>query len=331
MTGAGLAITLPSRGSAVTLDSLMAAERQLASAALLTDDFDRLEEWRSQARALEQYLSAKKLHGPMQGAQRRIEARIGQLLGEAEPGKRTDLEPRQRDDGVVRHNQDRHDFRLLARALSGDITLTEDEWRKSRRGLVQLIKDRIAETERMSAVDIEAAEKSGTAYNGSRINVPEDMTAEDLCRKGMERESAGETAEEIAPVIQVGLRTYRQMRDIVALADRSDLSPRDAEVVRFALDEMNTTNRIADAYERVEPIVDRVWGVRRGGPRSVIEANRIANFERAFGVVIQACSGSADIEIPYLSSARATEAISEIKEAERKLRTLRGRIEEIHQ
>ena len=67
----------------------------------------------------------------MLGAQRRIEARIGQLLGEPEPGKRTDLEPPHHAEEVVKHDQDRADFRILSHAYNG-CELTDDEWRKSR-------------------------------------------------------------------------------------------------------------------------------------------------------------------------------------------------------
>jgi hypothetical protein len=38
----------------------------------------------------------------------------------------------------------RANFRLLARALNGDCELTPDEWRKSRRALVALIRRRLA-------------------------------------------------------------------------------------------------------------------------------------------------------------------------------------------
>jgi hypothetical protein len=68
---------------------------------------------------------------PALGVQRRLEARIGQLLGRTSPGKRTDLEPSHHGDEVDLHNRDRTEFRMLATALSGDIDLSDDEWRQS--------------------------------------------------------------------------------------------------------------------------------------------------------------------------------------------------------
>ena len=52
----------------------------------------------------------RKLQGPMLGAQRRIEARIGQLLGEPKVGRTNP----HRDE--VSNDQTRADFRILARA-----------------------------------------------------------------------------------------------------------------------------------------------------------------------------------------------------------------------
>ena len=73
---------------------------------------------------IETYLRGKKLHGPMLGAQRRVEARIGQLLGEA-------LTPSEKGSNGGRGHKaipcvgqlseikpsDRQRFRVLARGL----------------------------------------------------------------------------------------------------------------------------------------------------------------------------------------------------------------------
>jgi alkanesulfonate monooxygenase SsuD/methylene tetrahydromethanopterin reductase-like flavin-dependent oxidoreductase (luciferase family) len=94
------------------------------------DDLDTLQEWRAQAAALEAYLRSKDLQRPMLGAQRRVEARIGELLGESPGRGRAEMTPHA--DSFSRDG-DRADFRLLARGFA---SLTDDEWRKSRRALV---------------------------------------------------------------------------------------------------------------------------------------------------------------------------------------------------
>ncbi len=72
----------------------------------------------------------------MLGAQRRIEARIGQLFGKPEKGGRGKTS---RHDERFNDSQ-RNFFRLLARALANECELTGDEWRKSRCALVSLVR-----------------------------------------------------------------------------------------------------------------------------------------------------------------------------------------------
>jgi hypothetical protein len=67
----------------------------------------------------------------MLGAQRHIEARIGQLLGPAPgQGSRNDLTSHHDEKSIIPHDEDRAAFRILARALDGECELTPDEWRK---------------------------------------------------------------------------------------------------------------------------------------------------------------------------------------------------------
>ena len=100
------------------------------------------EEFRVLARALEHYLRDKAMKGPMLGTQRRIEGRIGQLLPPHQ-GKRTDLELRPHADEVVKRNEDRTDFRIIARAVTGECEMTDGDWWKSRRKLVADIRGRL--------------------------------------------------------------------------------------------------------------------------------------------------------------------------------------------
>jgi N6-adenosine-specific RNA methylase IME4 len=130
---------IPKRGQPVTAAALVAIEQQIAELIPAIDDFEWLEETRAQAQALEAYLRDKEMQAPMLGTQRRIEARIGQLLGDAKPGP-----------SILRHDvrfqevdhHDRHDFRLLANAFD-NLHLDFEEWRKSRRALIKLIRHRL--------------------------------------------------------------------------------------------------------------------------------------------------------------------------------------------
>lgn len=114
---------IPAAGVPVSVDQLVEIERQLGEALPTVTDFDTLAEWRAQGAALEGYLRSRKLQGPARGMQRRIEARVGVLLGEAKVGR-----PNPHSDEVS-NDQDRADFRILARALSSPRTA-----RRARRG-----------------------------------------------------------------------------------------------------------------------------------------------------------------------------------------------------
>jgi N6-adenosine-specific RNA methylase IME4 len=134
---------IPKRGQPVTAAALVAIEQQIAELIPIIDDFEWLEETRAQARALETYLRDKEMQAPMLGTQRRIEARLGQLLGDVTQGTRIDLTPH-RDEKLdaIDNDQTRSDFRLLANALNG-LRLDFEEWRKSRRALIKLIRYRL--------------------------------------------------------------------------------------------------------------------------------------------------------------------------------------------
>jgi len=84
------------------------------------------------------YLATRKgAQGPMLGIQRRIEARIGEILGPAvNRGPATlGAHPRLRE---LREDE-RADFRILARAYD-DVTLTDEEWRYPRQTVVRAVR-----------------------------------------------------------------------------------------------------------------------------------------------------------------------------------------------
>lgn len=128
---------LPARKKGVTAEQVLAIEAYIARTVLELNDIEAIDEWRARARAFEAYLRSPELQRPMAGAQRRVEGRIGQLLGK--PLTRGQLN----SSGIPEEFDRQHlgaDFRLLGRALSGDCALTDDEWRKSRRALVALVR-----------------------------------------------------------------------------------------------------------------------------------------------------------------------------------------------
>jgi len=128
---------VPEPNSQIDAQMVMSIEARVSEMIRAIDDFDELLKWRDSAAALEAYLRSRGLQRPMLGAQRRVESRIGQLLGDSEGGYRPDLTPLHIEG--VDHNQ-RADFRVLAKALDGGVLTDEEQWRKSRRALVMLIR-----------------------------------------------------------------------------------------------------------------------------------------------------------------------------------------------
>ena len=131
-------LIIPKRGDAVSADEVVAVEHAIAERLFEFSKIDELLDMRGRARALEQYLRDKEMQGPMLGAQRRLEGRIGQLLGEPKVGPAQSSVVTE-----VSSKDDRADFRILAHALNGKCNLTDDEWRKSRRALISLMRNRL--------------------------------------------------------------------------------------------------------------------------------------------------------------------------------------------
>lgn len=131
---------LPRPGSLVSAKMVQSIELQIAESLPSIDDMDVLEEWRRRASALQGYLRDKELQRPILGAQRRVEARIGQLLGEAKRGGKADEQLDEIMTSSIPQSADRSDFRLLARGFG---LLADDEWRKSRRALVRDLRNKL--------------------------------------------------------------------------------------------------------------------------------------------------------------------------------------------
>jgi len=135
-------LTIPEPTKPITAAELNQLWKVIANILPSIEDIKYLDEQRARARALEQYLRDKELQGPMLGAQRMIEARIGQLLpdqGRSDDGKFT-VSLTTETGNIAK--DDREDFKILAHAFNG-VALSESEWCKSRRALIALIRQKL--------------------------------------------------------------------------------------------------------------------------------------------------------------------------------------------
>src|ERR1035441_2697078 len=146
MTGRNLPV-VPKPGSAVSAKQAGEIERQVWEALPHIDDIDVLEAGRRNLAALVAYLRAPELQRPALSAQRGVEARIGQLLGPAKAtqGQRTDLSVTTEKLENTPSKDARADFRVLAKALDGEVEVAPEEWQKSRRALTALVRLRAGE------------------------------------------------------------------------------------------------------------------------------------------------------------------------------------------
>lgn len=117
----------------LTIGQIEELEARVTDALPNITDVSELKEWSKQAVSLAHYLSRRELQGPIMGAQRRIEARIGQLLATPKRGGPPDPQV-ELEHKLFPHATERSQFRVLARGL--DKNLPDEAWRQPRKALV---------------------------------------------------------------------------------------------------------------------------------------------------------------------------------------------------
>lgn len=179
-------------------------------------------------------------------------------------------------------------------------------------------------------MEVEEAEESAVDLRrGPKIVLPGGMSPVDVARQGMAREAAGEEAVAIAKSLQLSAANYRAACDVVVLSDRGGYSPADAAIVAQAM-RMLLDLKIAEARDFLEPIAAKVWGKSKA-PRADREQARVDQFEVAFGILLQTCATTEELDLPYLSADRAKKALRQIRAARGALQRFADRIKEIHE
>lgn len=150
-TRKGINLALPAipQSKELAPKQAVALERKVAASVAKVENLDEAVEWLSQADALAAYLSHHDAQGPMLGAMRRIEARIGELIA-AEKGGRGKVLSREK---VSIDKSQLTQFRKLAQAVKEGVLIYEDDgdetpWRTSRRTLLASVKDKVRGSKR---------------------------------------------------------------------------------------------------------------------------------------------------------------------------------------
>jgi hypothetical protein len=164
---------------------------------------------------------------------------------------------------------------------------------------------------------------------GNKIKLPEGRAVSEVVRDGIKLElEGGGLPAAIARRIGIGVQTYVTTRDVLLLSERDDLSRKDAETVRQALQEIDATQRVSKARSAIKPIALRVWGPRGMRLRKSDE-RRAKQFDDAIEFLKHTCENAIDMVIPHITHSHAETAIRHLSAAEGSLRKLRERIREV--
>jgi hypothetical protein len=160
--------------------------------------------------------------------------------------------------------------------------------------------------------------------------LPTGMTPEEVARKAIELHKTVKSVDAVAAQLGIHKSRCRLMMDIVLIADRQDLSQRDAALAARALARMNEgRQRLDEVYASIKPIMLRLWGNRKGPSRASLEAQRADRFEHGLGILIQSCLNGAKIEVPHLSPESARKVLVDLNKAVGSVRILITKIERL--
>ena len=147
----------------------------------------------------------------------------------------------------------------------------------------------------------------------------------------IERDGAAASADQIGPKVGLSKHVYRLGRIIVHLSDNTSLTKADADIVRSSMKMLTQDQQIGPAWELVEPLAKRVFGSNKYWNNLLgLAEKRLSAFERSFGIVVQSCVTTDEIEVPYLSAEDAKKTIQQIGKARGALARFADRIKEIH-
>lgn len=155
--------------------------------------------------------------------------------------------------------------------------------------------------------------------SNSHMQVPEGATVESQMRRGMDLEADGYSADDAAKEIGIGANTYRRLREMLVLAsDEIDLNPDDQDIVIRAIKKTNETKRL-DAHDSVLPIIERVWGAGSFYHTPKAARKRLEHFDTVVGNAVNASQILKNLEIPYLTTAKAKSLAKEVRDVMRDL------------
>jgi hypothetical protein len=252
-------------------------------------------------------------------------------VSQSQAGKLMNVSHRrvERASAVLKHN----DPDMIDAVSRGDLALSTAEEavaraRKAEKSAVQDVEQAVITEE-----PVEITHSKPRRSAGVRIKLPPGFDSlEAVGRRVAELSKLGVGLEEMAKDYHINDQTLSKIRDVVAIADRNDLSAGETETAKAAVALLNDRGQAAPAYQMIEPIAKRLWGQsRRRTGTDELEAERVRKFDRAYTSIVTTCSVAENLEIPQLTQERAKECLKELNKAVSQLKSLTRAISRITQ
>ena len=194
----------------------------------------------------------------------------------------------------------------------------------------KLEEDAVLDASKYTIWEWRGVKKRGAPTLGERNNkviIPDNVSLVAYVSAGMQKEQefGGEcgTAEEVAKILQIGVSTYRMIRSILILARRPELNPADRDLVHSVIDKINKTRNVRTHYEKVKPLIDKIWGSSQTKTLSnKLSQKRVDGYMNSVGILRDMCRAMYEREQPYLPSEDLDTAILDLTEASRIIRAL---------
>lgn len=164
----------------------------------------------------------------------------------------------------------------------------------------------------------------------SKVKTPDGVSIVDTVKVAMLREdNEGKLAKEIARDLGVSDLTYRYIKNLINAQGVEELSNGDRTAIEYALVEIERTKNVRRYYDKVRPILEKIWGPDSGEKNTRAAQKRIEDFITAVTVIRTSCDRAGDLEVPYLSRADVEMALGELDEARKSISKLMGTIRRV--
>lgn len=160
--------------------------------------------------------------------------------------------------------------------------------------------------------------------NSNKVSISGEKSLIEYAREGMKTEiNFNGDAIETAKNLGISAECYRNVRALILLEAREELTPTDREFVRDLMRKIDKTRNVRPYYQQARPLVDKIWGVGKGrGFMSKGAQKKIEVFRNAIVILSDTCERVSEMEQPYMSTEDIDQSITELTEASKIIRRI---------